>query len=263
MLAAPVVTVLLPLLEPVFERTSELRLMELARRDNPVLRQLALGAPGTYQHSVLVGLLSEAAADSVGANSTFCAAAALYHDIGKLSRANYFVENFRGSSPHDDLAPEESAGIIRRHVTEGIQAAKNLNLPKDVLDVIPQHHGTRLIRVFYEKARLAAEARGEMVEEEAFRYQGPRPQTREAAIIMIADSVEAAARSVEEPTREKFERVVDRILEAVVDDDQLVECDITLRDMKRIRHSLLSTLLGIHHKRLSYPGFDFGRPARG
>ncbi len=262
-LAAPVVTVLLPMLEPVFERTSELRLMELARRDNPVLRQLALGAPGTYQHSVLVGLLSEAAADSVGANSTFCAAAALYHDIGKLSRANYFVENFRGSSPHDDLPPEESAGIIRRHVTEGIQAAKNLNLPKDVLDVIPQHHGTRLIRVFYEKARLAAEARGETVEEEAFRYQGPRPQTREAAIIMIADSVEAAARSVEEPTREKFERVVDRILEAVVDDDQLVECDITLRDMKRIRHSLLSTLLGIHHKRLSYPGFDFGRPARG
>lgn len=263
LLAAPVVTVLLPLFELVFERTSEQRLMELARRDNPVLRQLALRAPGTYQHSVLVGLLSEAAADAVGANSTFCAAAALYHDIGKLGRANYFVENFRGESPHDRLTPEESAAIIRGHVTEGIKSARNLNLPKDVLDVIPQHHGTRLIRVFYEKARRAAEARGEIVNDAPFRYGGPRPQTREAAIIMISDSVEAAARSVKEPTREKFERVVDRILESVVEDNQLVECDLTLRDMSRIRHSLLATLLGIHHKRLSYPGFDFGGPGRG
>lgn len=263
LLATPVVTVLLPLFELVFERTSEQRLMELARRDNPVLRQLALRAPGTYQHSVLVGLLSEEAADAVGANSTYCAAAALYHDIGKLSRSNYFVENFRGGSPHDELLPVQSAAIIRGHVTEGIRTGRNLGLPKDVLDIIPQHHGTRLIRFFYEKARKAAEARGETVDEDAYRYNGPRPQTREAAIIMIADSVEAAARSVEEPTREKFERVVDRILESVVEDGQLVECDITLRDMNRIRHSLLSTLLSIHHKRLSYPGFDFGRPRGG
>ena len=199
----------------------------------------------------------------MGANSSFCAAAALYHDIGKLSRANYYVENFRGASPHDALSPEESASIIRHHVTDGIRAGRNLNLPQDVLDVIPQHHGTRLIRVFYEKARKAAEARGETVDEKPFRYGGPRPQTREAAIIMISDSVEAAARSVKDPTREKFERVVDRILESIVEDDQLVECDITLRDMDRIRHSLLATLLGIHHKRLSYPGFDFARPGRG
>ena len=263
LLVAPLVTVLLPPFEVVFERTSELRLMELSRRDNPVLRQLALSAPGTYQHSVLVGLLSEAAADAVGANSTFCSTAALYHDIGKLSRANYFVENMRGATPHDALPPEKSADIIRRHVDDGIEFARNLNLPKDIVDVIPQHHGTRLIRVFYEKARKAAEARGETVDEDDFRYRGPRPQTREAAIVMIADSVEAAARSVEEPTRIKFERVVDRILSAVVDDGQLVECDLTLRDMNRIRTSFLSTLLGIHHKRLAYPGFDFGRSGRG
>ncbi len=262
LLVAPLVTVVLPIFELAFERTSELRLMELSRRDNPLLRQLALRAPGTYQHSVLVGLLSEAAADAVGANSSFCAAAALYHDIGKLGRASYFVENMRGNTPHDGLAPEKSADIIRRHVTEGIETARNLNLPKDIVDVIPQHHGTRLIRVFYEKAREAAEAKGDVVDEDAFRYPGPRPQTREAAIIMIADSVEAAARSVEEPTPVKFERVVDRILGSVVEDNQLVECDLTLRDMNRIRTSFLSTLAGIHHKRLTYPGFDFGRPAR-
>ena len=263
LLAGPVVILLLPILENVFERTSEMRLMELSQRDNPLLRQLALTAPGTYQHSVTVGLLSESAADAIGANATFCATAALYHDIGKLNRAGYFVENMRGETPHDLLSPEKSADIIRRHVTEGIEAAERLNLPKDIVDVIPQHHGTRIIKVFYEKARAAAARNGSQADESLFRYGGPRPQTREAGIIMMADSIEAAARSLNQPTSAEFEQVIDRIMGAIVEDDQLVECDLTLSDMARIRESFLSTLQGIHHERLAYPGFDFGRRARG
>ena len=263
LLVAPFVILLLPLFENLFERTSEMRLMELARRDNPLLRQLALKAPGTYQHSVTVGLLSESAADAIGANSSFCSTAALYHDIGKLNRARYFVENAGGATPHDALSPEKSAEIIRKHVTEGIEAAERLNLPKDVVDVIPQHHGTRIIRVFWEKAKQRAAATGEMPDEALFRYPGPRPQTREAAIIMAADSIEAAARSLKDPTRESFERVIDRIMDSIVGDDQFGECDLTLSDLERIRGAFLSTLLAIHHERLPYPGFDFGRRRHG
>ena len=262
LLSGPLVILLLPVLEWVFERTSDMRLMELSQRDNPVLRQLALTAPGTYQHSVTVGMLSESAADAIGANPTFCATAALYHDIGKLNRAGYFVENMRGETPHDLLPPEKSADIIRRHVTEGIEAAERMNLPKDIVDVIPQHHGTRLIKVFYEKAKVAAARNGSEADESLFRYAGPRPQTREAGIIMMADSIEAAARSLKNPTPADFEQVIDRIMGAIVDDDQLAECDLTLSDMARIRESFLSTLQGIHHERLPYPGFDFGRRTR-
>lgn len=261
LLSAPLVTLLLPVFEAVFERTSEMRLMELSQRDNPALRQLALNAPGTYQHSVTVGMLAESAANAIGASGTFCATAALYHDIGKLHRASYFVENIRGETPHNRLTPEKSADIIRKHVSEGIETAERLNLPQDIVDVIPQHHGTRLIRVFYEKAKAAA-GNGSEPDEGRFRYAGPRPQTREAAIIMIADSVEAAARSLKDPTRPEFERVIDQIIEAIVKDGQLIECDITLSDMERIRSSLLSTLEGVHHERLPYPGFDFGRRPR-
>ena len=262
LLCGPLVILLLPVLETVFERTSEMRLVELSQRDSPLLRQLALTAPGTYQHSVTVGVLSESAADAIGANSTFCATAALYHDIGKLNRAGYFIENIRGESPHDLLPPEKSADIIRRHVSEGIEAAERLNLPKDIVDVIPQHHGTRLIRVFYEKARTLAAQNGSEADESLFRYAGPRPQTRETAIIMMADSIEAAARSLKNPTGAEFEEVIDRIMGAIVDDDQLVECDLTLGDMVRIRESFLSSLQGIHHERVPYPGFDFGRRQR-
>ena len=262
LLAGPLVILLLPVLEWVFERTSDMRLMELSQRDNPVLRQLALSAPGTYQHSVTVGMLSESAADAIGANPTFCATAALYHDIGKLNRAGYFVENMRGETPHDLLSPEKSADIIRRHVTEGIEAAERMNLPRDIVDVIPQHHGTRIIKVFYEKAKAAAARDGSEADESLFRYAGPRPQTREAGIIMMADSIEAAARSLKNPTPADFEQVIDRIMDAIVEDDQLAECDLTLSDMARIRESFLSTLRGIHHERLPYPGFDFGRRAR-
>ncbi len=257
LLTGPLLILALPVLETVFERTSDLRLMELARRDNPILRRLALYAPGTYQHSVLVGILSESAASAIGANAILCSTAALYHDIGKLRRAEYFVENVRGENPHRHLPPRESAIIIRKHVEEGVRDAERLGLPKDIVDVIPQHHGTRPIRVFLEKAREAAARTGETVNEDDFRYPGPKPQTREAAIVMMADSIEAAARSVTKPSRAELERVIDRILDTLADDDQLDECDLKLRDMVRIRESFLATLEGIHHQRISYPGFDF------
>jgi len=208
-----------------------------------------------------VGVLSESAAEAIGANSAWCATAALYHDIGKLNRADYFVENFRGDSPHDGLAPHESAAIIRSHVADGIRDARRLGLPKDIVDVIPQHHGTRRIRVFYQKARELAARTGENVDESLFRYAGPKPQTREAAIVMIADSVEAASRSIREPTREELGRVIDKIVESVLEDDQLTECDITLADMTRIRASFLATLSSMYHRRVAYPGFEFRQGA--
>ena len=260
LLSVALVQLVLPVAEAVFERTSDLRLMELARRDSPVLRSLAVSAPATYQHSVLVGILAESAADAVGANPTLCSTAALYHDIGKLNRVRYFVENTRGNeSPHDDLPPAVSADIIRRHVSDGIEDARRLKLPPDIVDVIPQHHGTRLIRFFYEKAK--SEANGAAVDEAAFRYAGPKPQTREAGIIMMADSVEAAARSLETPGPAELARVIDRIVESLVEDDQLTESGLTLGDMRAIRTSFLSTLGGIHHGRVPYPGFDFSRPS--
>lgn len=262
LLSVALVQLVLPVAEAIFERTSDLRLMELARRDSPVLRSLAVSAPATYQHSVLVGILAESAADAIGANPALCSTAALYHDIGKLNRVRYFVENTRGDeSPHEDLPPEVSADIIRRHVSDGIEDARRLKLPPDIVDVIPQHHGTRLIRFFYEKAKRQAEANGGSVDEAAFRYAGPKPQTREAAIIMMADSVEAAARSLETPGPEELARVIDRIVESLVEDDQLTESGLTFGDMRAVRTSFLSTLGGIHHGRVPYPGFDFRRPS--
>ena len=261
LLTAPLVILLLPALEAAFERTSDLRLMELARRDNPVLRRLALYAPGTYQHSVLVGLLSESAASAIGANAILCSTGALYHDIGKLRRAEFFVENMRGANPHDHLPPRQSAIIIIKHVEEGIRDAERLGLPKDIVDMVPQHHGTRRLRVFLERARKAAAENGGTVREEDFRYPGPKPQTREAAIVMMADSIEAAARSVEKPSRVELERVIDRIVDSMMEDDQFDESDLRLGDMVRIRESFLATLEGIHHRRISYPGFDFRKPA--
>ena len=262
LLAAPLVILLLPIFETVFERSSHFLLLDLSRRDTPILRRLALTASGTYQHSVLVGLLGESAAKAIGANSTLCVTGALYHDIGKMEQSGYFVENMRGEeSPHDDLPPETSAAIIRRHVSDGIETAERLGLPRDVLDMIPQHHGTRIMTVFHEKARTRAAATGKPVDESLFRYAGPRPQTREAAIIMMADSIEAAARTLRDASPAEMQNLIDRITKAIVDDGQLVECDLTLADMDRIRGSFLETLTAIQHQRVPYPGFNFRRSA--
>ncbi len=252
-----VVAFFLPAFEALFHRTTDIRLLELANNNVPVLRQLALEAPGTYHHSMVVGSLSEAAAEAIGANGIFCRTAAMYHDIGKLTKVNYFVENQIGGNKHDNLSPRMSALIIASHVKEGIEMAKEIHLPQEIIDVIPQHHGTKLITYFYQKAKEHQDpALGEVTEEE-FRYPGPKPQTKEAGIIMIADALEAASRTLAEPSPARLKGMIRQIIDYIFLDGQLNECDLTLRDLEKIAQSFLRVLMGIHHHRVSYPGFDF------
>ena len=252
-----VVSFLLPAFETLFHRTTDIRLLELANHNVPILRRLALEAPGTYHHSMVVGSLAEAAAEAIGANAIFCRTAAMYHDIGKLTKVSYFVENQVGGNKHDSLSPRMSALIIASHVKEGIEMGKEFDLPQEIIDIIPQHHGTKLITYFYEKAKEHQDpALGEVTEEE-FRYPGPKPQTKEAGIIMIADAAEAASRTLVEPSPARIKGMIRQIIDYIFLDGQLNECDLTLRDLEKIAQSFLRILVGIHHHRVSYPGFDF------
>lgn len=248
----------LPLLERLFNVLTDIRLLELSNVNNPLLQELAVRAPGTYNHSLVVGTLAEEGAKSIGANSLFCRVAAFYHDVGKMNHAEYFVENQRGVNPHDRLSPSMSALIIASHVKDGIKMASDAGLPGQIVDVIPQHHGTRLMTFFYEKARSAGDESAARVKEADFRYPGPKPQTREAAIFMLADGVEAAARTIEEPTPHRLGEMIRKIVNAVVLDGQLDECDLTFADLDRIQEAFLRFLVGMYHRRVDYPGFDFG-----
>lgn len=254
-----VLSVLLPAFESLFQRTTDIKLLELSNHNIPVLRQLTLEAPGTYHHSVVVGSLAEAAAESIGANAIFCRTAALFHDIGKLKKVDYFVENQVGPNKHDKLAPRMSALIIASHIKEGIEMAKEADLPQDIIDIIPQHHGTKLITYFYEKARESQDPSLGEVSEDEYRYPGPKPQTKEAGIIMIADGVEAAARTLEDPSPARLKGVIRQIIDRIFLDGQLDECDLTLRDLEKISQTFLRVLMGMYHHRIDYPGFDFGK----
>ncbi len=252
-----VLSVLLPAFESLFQRTTDIKLLELANHNIPVLRQLTLEAPGTYHHSVVVGTMAEAAAEAIGAGGTFCRTAALYHDIGKLKKVDYFVENQQGPNKHDKLSPRMSSLIIASHVKEGIEIAKAMDLPQQIIDIIPQHHGTKLITYFYEKAKERQDPSLGEVSEEEYRYPGPKPQTKEAGIIMIADGVEAASRTLEDPSPARLKGVIRQIIDYIFLDGQLDECDLTLRDLEKISQSFLRVLQGMHHHRVDYPGFDF------
>ena len=252
-----IVSFLLPAFEALFHRTTDIRLLELANNNVPVLRQLALEAPGTYHHSMVVGSLAEGAAEAIGANAIFCRTAAMYHDIGKLTKVTYFVENQMGANKHDNLSPRMSALIIASHVKEGVEMAKEMDLPQEIIDIIPQHHGTKLITYFYEKAKVRQDPDLGEVTEEEYRYPGPKPQTKEAGIIMIADAVEAASRTLDEPSPARLKGMIRQIIDYIFLDGQLNECDLTLRDLEKIAQSFLRVLMGIHHHRVSYPGFDF------
>lgn len=260
-LSALVVSFTLPLLEGLFGVLTDIRLLELSNLDNPLLRRLSLEAPGTYNHSVIVGTLAEQAAEKVeGAHALFCRVAPYYHDIGKITKPAYFVENMRdGLNRHDRLSPRMSSLIIASHVKEGIRLAEEFNIPRQVRDIIPQHHGTRLITFFYRKAKGKENPELRQIHESDYRYPGPKPQTKEAAIIMMADGVEAAARSVDDPTPAKFEEVIRSVSNAIVLDGQLDECDLTFSDLAKIGESFLKTLTAVHHHRISYPGFEFDR----
>ena len=263
-LASMVASIMLPLFEWLFEITTNIKLLELSNLNLPLLKQLAERAPGTYHHSIMVGLLASKAAEAIGGDPLFTRVACLYHDIGKSVRPTYFIENqtFAGN-PHDQLEPKMSSIILANHVKQGIELAKEHKLPPRIIAVIPQHHGTGLMKYFYYKARTTAPNPDSTALETEFRYPGPKPQTKEAGIIMIADSVEAASRTVQEPTPAKLQNMIDLIISRLRDDGQLDECDMTLRELRLVADSFVKTLLAIQHHRVSYPGYDFNRPGEG
>lgn len=241
-----------PLAELIFDYTTDMKLLELANIDHPLIKELMIRAPGTYHHSVMVGSLVEAAAEAIGANPLLARVCALYHDIGKIKMPEYFIENQIGDeNKHDKLSPHMSALIVISHVKSGIELAKEAGIGKRITDVIPQHHGTSLITYFYQKA---LEKEGEdAVNENDFRYLGPKPQTREAGLVMLADVVEAAVRVLPDPNPGRIQQVVHRLINKVFTDGQLDECELTLKDLTAIEKTFVRVLSGIYHHRIDYP----------
>lgn len=251
----------------VFGITTSYQLLELANPTQPLLRRLLLEAPGTYHHSLMVGNLGEQAAEAIGADALVTRVAAYYHDIGKLYEPIFFIENQAGGeNVHDQLSPEESAALIVGHVARGIDIAYQYKLPKVLIGYIPQHHGTSLMGYFYAKARqIAADEAGvplrsaagkeaaDKVDPRRFRHAGPKPQTREAAILMLADSVEASVRSLKRHDEPAIRRMVEQIINDRLIDGQFDESDLTLRDLDQIRESFIKQLLAMYHRRIAYP----------
>src|SRR6266567_1595892 len=244
-----------PINESLFGILTDVKLLELSNADLLVLSQLALRAPGTNQHSHAVGQLAEDACRAIGANALLARIGSLYHDIGKVAAPEYFVENQTGYNPHDRLRPTQSAKIITSHVSYGLRVAKEIGLPKRVADFIPQHHGTRTLHFFLRKAQKQAN-HNEVINEAEFRYPGPKPQFKEVAIMMLADSCEAAARSLADPDPESIRAIVVRIFDAVISDGQLDEADLTLKQLTQVREAIIISLTAIYHPRIDYPGFN-------
>jgi putative nucleotidyltransferase with HDIG domain len=244
-----IVSAVMPLLESVFKLTTDMRLLELSDQNHPLLRQLMLKAPGTYHHSLLVGNLAEEAAEAAGANPLLVRVGAYFHDVGKIVKPEYFIENQGKENRHDRLSPSMSALILISHVKEGVEMARNHKLPPEIIDLICQHPGTSLLRFFYEKAKK----QGGDAREEVYRYPGPSPQTREAGIMMLADMVEAASRSLSDTSPARLAGLVERVVQTAFADGQLDSCAITLRDLSRIQESFLRVLAGIYHHRVIYP----------
>lgn len=252
-LAAILTIGFLPLFESMFDIVTVIKLLELSNPNNPLMRKLLMEAPGTYHHSVLVANLAELATEAVGGNPVLARIAAYYHDVGKTKRPYFFKENQTGKeNPHDKISPNLSTLIITSHVKDGLEMAKENNLPKVIQDVIQQHHGTTLVKYFYYTAKNNAE-NPEEIKEEDFRYLGPIPQFKESGIIMLADGVEAAVRSISDPTKGKIEEMVNNIIKDKLNTGQLDDCDLTLKDLDRIRESFLTSLNGIYHQRIEYP----------
>lgn len=253
-LSAGLVSSFIPLVETLFQYTTNIKLLELANLNSPVLRELMVKAPGTYHHSVVVGNLVEAAAESIGANPLLARVAAYYHDIGKASKPLYFIENQAGEeNRHDKLTPSMSALILISHIKEGAELARENRLGQPIIDIIRQHHGTALIKFFYERAKSQAAATGQVVEERDFRYPGPKPQTREAGIVMLADCVEAASRTLVNPSPDRIQGLVQKLINNIFIDGQLDECELTLKNLHEIARSFTSILNGIFHHRVDYP----------
>ncbi|TCZ75583.1 HDIG domain-containing protein [Paenibacillus albiflavus] len=256
-LTSMVVIGLLPFFELAFGILSPLKMVEISNPNHPLLRKLLTETPGTYHHSIMVGNLSEAAAEAIGADGLLCRVGSYYHDIGKTKRPSYFIENQTNiENPHDRIEPELSKSIIIAHPRDGVEMLKEYKIPKLIQDIAMQHHGTTFLGFFYHKAKKLAESEGRdpsEVTEEQFRYPGPKAQSKEAAIVGIADSVEAAVRSLRNPTMEQIDSMVHKIIKSRLDDGQFNECDLTLKELDVIAKTLNEALLGIFHSRIEYP----------
>ncbi len=257
-LSSFIVMGILPVLEYSFNITTNISLLELSDLNHPLLKEMVLCAPGTYHHSLIVGNLAEAAADAIGANSLLARVGSYYHDIGKMKNAEYFTENkIESKDKHTTLQPKMSNLIITNHVKEGIELAKKYKLNLPIIDIIRQHHGNSLTFYFYQRALEKHDEN--KVKEEEFRYPYPRPQSKEAAIVLLADSVEAASRTIVEPTAAKIEKMVHKIINNKFIDGQLDECNLTLKDLHKIAASFIRILVGIYHSRIDYPEQDLGK----
>lgn len=245
-----VVFALAPLMEMLFGYVTRFRLMELLNLDQPILRELMINAPGTYHHSLIVSQLVESGAKAIDAQGMLCKVAALYHDIGKISRPEYFIENqFGRCNPHDKLAPSMSALILLSHVKRGVELAQEHRLGTEVIDIIKQHHGTNLISFFFHKAQEL----GENPSPADYSYTGPKPQTREAALVMLADIVEASSRTLDDPTPNRLQMHINNVIKGLFTSGQLDETDLTLKDLNRLSKSFLHVLVGLFHHRIKYP----------
>jgi putative nucleotidyltransferase with HDIG domain len=257
----------LPMLEHLFGITTDISWLEASDLNHPLLRRMTIEAPGTYHHSLVVANLAEAAAEAIGANGTLCRVCSYFHDVGKLLKPEYFTENMSFErNPHDDLAPTMSALIIIAHVKEGVDLALKHRLNQRIIDIIQEHHGTSLVRYFYQRALQQHEdalAGGKImrlreddvpeVHEESFRYSGPKPQTKESAVVSLADAIESASRSLEKPTPQKIETLVNEIIGERISDRQLDECALTLGELNTIADRFRFTLSSMLHSRIAYP----------
>jgi putative nucleotidyltransferase with HDIG domain len=269
-LTATIVGGILPILEQLFQITTDISWLEASDLNHPLLRRMTIEAPGTYHHSLVVANLAESAAEAIGANATLCRVCSYFHDVGKLVKPDYYTENMNFErNPHDDLAPTMSALIIIAHVKEGVDLALKHGLNRRIVDIIQEHHGTSLVFYFYKRALQQqddARTGGKImnmreddvpeVREETFRYGGPKPQTKESAIISLADMVESASRSLEKPTPQKIEQLVTELINQRIADGQLVECDLTLADLNLIAERFRFTLMTMLHTRIAYPKQD-------
>ena len=253
-ISSMVAMMLIPALESIFNYTTDVKLLELSNLNHPLLKEMIVKAPGTYHHSMMVGSMVESAAEEIGANPLLGKVMCYYHDIGKMEHSNYFIENQKpGNNPHDHISPYMSRTLLVAHVKDGVELGMKYKLGQPIIDGIIQHHGTTLISFFFNKAIDQKQEDGPEVGENEFRYPGPKPQFREAALCMLADSIEAAARSLDEPTPVRLQNIVRNIIQRKFMDGQLDECNLTLRDLSKVEAAFSRILLGIYHQRIDYP----------
>lgn len=244
----------IPMFENLFGYTTDVKLMELSNLNHPLLQEMVVKAPGTYHHSLVVGSMVEAAAEKIGASPLLAKVMAYYHDIGKTEHSAYFIENQKpGRNPHDQISPYMSKTVLIAHIKDGVELGMRYKLGRPIIDGILQHHGTTLIAYFFNKSIEIREENDDPIPEDEFRYPGPKPQFKEAALIMLADSIEAAARSLDEPTPIRLQNIVKNIIQRKFMEGQLEECNLSLKDLSIIEQSFIRTLIGIHHQRIDYP----------